>query len=452
MSTLDLYVVTFNCARRPIEPQSFASHLFDARPVESGSLRPAPDILVLCLQELAPISHAFLGGSYLTPYYDRFVHAVRLGAAGIGHGHVSYQNVVTRNVGMTALMLFVRRENVEAITSVETAGVGVGLLEMGNKGAVGVRIGYSTGADDAQSVEMTFVAAHLAPMEYGLERRNQDWMNIVRRLVFVPTKPPAARPDRPNPDSDGEESHLLADPTDRETRATTGIYTPTSHLFVAGDLNYRTSVRKPGPSDYESYPQPTGDARDPKHFSHLLQRDQLRQELKAGRTCHGLQEEPIDFPPSYKYSDGRRARADADDLPMWDWAKHRWPSWCDRVLYLDTPAWMRDTFRSASVKVHGYTVLPLQSTSDHRPVAFSCSLPRAPIPAPTSHTRTADPRVQPPFDLDPAWRERRARARVEEVVVGFLSYLALTWEGNCGLLGGICGVLGSWMIVRWLLT
>ena len=52
-------------------------------------------------------------------------------------------------------------------------GVGVGLAEIGNKGAVGLRFKYN-GA--GTSTELTFVAAHLAAMEWEVKRRIEDWL------------------------------------------------------------------------------------------------------------------------------------------------------------------------------------------------------------------------------------------------------------------------------------
>ncbi|MCJ1364156.1 hypothetical protein MMC16_003265 [Acarospora aff. strigata] len=452
MKFLDLYVVTFNCARELIKPEVFASHLFDARPSIQSNTSPPPDILVLSLQEVAPIAYSFLGGSYLIPYFDRFRHAIELAAISVGDGNTRYRGVVTRNVGMTALMIFVKQNHVEAIEGIETAGVGVGLLEMGNKGAVGVRLRYTTGASDELAVGLTFVAAHLAPMESALRKRNEDWMNVVRRLVFTPTGHVAARQATRSLGEESEEAPLLPGSTDNWKSPASGLYSATSHLILAGDLNYRTSQIKPGPDTHQSYPQPAKDTGDSKHYAHLLKQDQLTQELRAGRTCHGLKEAPISFPPTYKYSDGQRARAETDNLVEWDWAKHRWPSWCDRVLYLDLPTWMQDMSSSVAFNVHGYTALPLLSTSDHRPVALSCSLPLLAIPEPNRESVGDDPRLSPPFPIDPTWRQRRASARRKELIVGILSYLTLTWEGNGVLVATLIGVLGGWMVIRSLLA
>jgi len=277
-------------------------------------------------------------------------------------------------------------------------------------------------------------------------------MNIVRRLVFTPTDQVASRKIARSPSEDSEEEPLLPGITKDHEMHAPGLYSARSHLILAGDLNYRTSKFKPGPVNYESYPQPTQDPSDPKHYSHLLKEDQLIQELKAGRTCHGFKEAPVNFPPTYKYSHKQRARAGQDGEATWDWAKHRWPSWCDRVLYLDIPSWMQDVTPSPKITVHGYTALPVLPTSDHRPVALSCSLPLRAIPPPNGEITDSDPRLSPPAAIDPTWRERRAWARRREIIVGIASYLSLTWEGNGLLLGTLIGAIGGWLVIRSLLA
>ncbi len=401
MSSLNIYVLTFNCGRALIQPKVFAPHLLDATSTN-------PDLLVLCLQEIAPIGYAFLGGSFLSPYFNALRAAVKL-------VHNGYVNVIARNVGLTALMVFAKEDVASNIRWLQTAGVGVGYSEMGNKGAVGARIGYASGEDITQ---MTFVSAHLAPMEDQLERRNEDFRSIVERLVF------ASSPKKPA-NENHEEEPLLPDAD--SGAAHTGIYQPTSHVFFAGDLNYRTSLLSPSPKDVKSFPQPAKDRSDPRHFSHLLADDQLTQQVQKGKTLHGLEEAPIDFLPTYKY----HPQADvADDQGPWKWASHRWPSWCDRIFNSST-----------EIKVHSYQSLPLFGTSDHRPVALSASVPLAPV-------EDAFSGAQIPFSIDSQWSTRRDIARRKEVAFGLLAYLTWTYEGEGLLLASVVGALGGWLVLR----
>ena len=423
-----------------MKPQVFAHHLLGALPKSQ-----TPDVLILSLQEIAPIAYSFLGGSYLTPYFESFHHAIEMAASAMPNGS-RYINIITRNVGMTAIMAFVPNNQASHIRWLESAGVGVGVHEMGNKGAVAIRMGYSRGEE---IIELAAAAGHLAPMEDGLERRNEDWENIVRGLVFTPvTKNAVCIAMKPQDShvSSGEDDPLLPESPDSSTAPTLGLYTPTSHLILAGDLNYRTSQSKPSPADYQLYPQPTADVTDPRHYSNLLKKDQLSRELKAGRTCHSLREAPIEFGPTYKYSDKQQAVAETDDGSTWDWAKHRFPSWCDRILYLDLPSWMKAEDSSVSIRVNTYTALPLMSTSDHRPVALSLSLPAKAIPALTKTAGDDDVRIYPPFLINSQWKQKRAIARRKEIIVGFLALLGLTWEGRMMLLATVVGALGVWFV------
>ena len=452
MALLNALILTFNCGREAVDPEVLARHLSLSLPNVTD-----PEFIVISLQEFTPIAYAFLGGPFTQLYYDKFDEAVKLLA--LSWGQKPYLPLIRKNVGMTALIIFSRQDVTGKVSWLEDAGTGVGLWDMGNKGAVGVRLGYAT---DEGTVELTFVAAHLAPMEDGLERRNQDWKNVVKTLVFCPANKRGSR-DAPS-DGSSEGVRLLSDYDEGEdTRAPSSIYHPTSHVFLAGDLNYRTSRTKPTPQDRSSFPKPV--ARDqPSHFSTLLKSDQLAAEIAAGRTLHGFVEAPIAFPPTYKYSRAQRAVSCAEekqllgaklpeegDAAAFGWAPHRWPSWCDRILYLGFPSAGMSSLPSPRdaewCRVRAYAALPLMASSDHRAVVAVVSVPRTPVPGDTVRG-TEHWRVRPPYEVDPAWWERRRAARRLEVVVGVLAYLLLTWEGNAIALGTVIGAVGGWTAIR----
>ena len=424
MSSLNISAITFNCGREPVNPTIFAEHIsktiFAPQP---------PDLIILSLQEVAPIAYSFLGGSFLTSYFDAFKHAIHLTGKSTA-GHAVYVPLVTRNVGMTAIMGFVREGHATRTRVLSTGGVGVGVQEMGNKGAVGLRLGYETGDG---MVQLTFVAAHLAPMEWSCERRNKDWQDICQGLVFRPiTEAPSRFPPPSSRRADNADEPLLQDQVSRKT---SGLYTAPSHTFLAGDLNYRTSHIGPSLSDHPSFPQPTSNPASSTHYTHLLQKDQLSRELKASRTCHGFKEAPINFPPTYKYSNLARAIVDRNEDEKWLWAKHRWPSWCDRILYLERG--------DVGIKVAKYTALPLMATSDHRAVVAVFE-----VPVRVVGIEDGENGGEAPFEIDPRWAERRAVARRKEIVVGLFAYLALTWEGRGIVAAIVVGALGGWAIVQ----
>jgi hypothetical protein len=438
MANLSLYVLTFNCACSLIDTDAFASQLF------SGLSTPKlPDLLVLSLQEIAPLSYSLIGGSFLVPYFSRFDDAVQKAARKLSAGSNNtsiYTPIVARNVGMVGIMVFAK--DPAAIQDLETGGVGVGAAEMGNKGAVGARFTYHSGG--SSYTELTFVSAHLAAMENEVPRRNEDWKSIVRGLIFS-SAPQEGMPATSLTAASEGLPLLSISPQDAS------IYKSTSHLFLAGDLNYRTSTIKPSPSDHiDSFPQPHHELSSPNHFSSLFKRDQLNQERLAGRTCHGLIEAPVTFPPTYKYDPKEPFLTPDEDLSRWYWAKHRWPSWCDRILYLDIPSWLKSQEPSAHIITHKYTALPLLPTSDHRAVALDVSVPLIPIPKPDAEEESGnpDPRVSPPFGVDPDWKQRRARARLLELVTGFAIYFTMTLEGAGIVLAMLLGAIGAYFAIR----
>merc|ERR1711939_613991 len=124
---------------------------------------------------------------------------------------------------------------------------------------------------DEQEEVLTFVAAHLAAHDSGLERRNSDYRQIVRRLVFPP---------------------------DSLRGVLSQIYS-SSYLFFAGDLNYRINASAPRAL---SRPEIVSFAQD--DVPTLLKHDQLRQEQERGKTLQHLWEPEITFPPTYKYEVG----------------------------------------------------------------------------------------------------------------------------------------------------
>lgn len=452
MADLNTYQVTFNCGRNFIDTAYFAANLFKGLSKPGGP----PDLIVLSLQEVAPISYSFLGGSWLTPHLDRFNIAIDE-AVRSQDWDTHYERVLCSNLGLTGLMLFAQPEVAAKIKWIETGGAGVGLWDMGNKGAVAVRFGYS-GTDSDDEAELTFVSAHLAPMEDACARRNADWAAINQNLVFTPapTVFNTFSQRRPQPSQASPETEPLlssatdSSPTTRPSPNST-LYAPTSHLFLAGDLNYRTSDVPPRPGDSKTFPQPD----DAEHYSKLLSHDQLNRERKAGRTLHHLHEAPITFPPTYKWSSKAQARARAladkhsdggnnkaiqDPGQEGAWAPHRYPSWCDRILYTIPP------FPAAQPKIQTYTSLPLQPTSDHQPVALHVSIPVASL-APMRDGEQ-EPWLRSPFALDSGWKARREAARRREVLVGLAAYLALTWEGEALVFGSLVGVLAGWVVLR----
>lgn len=228
------------------------------------------------------------------------------------------------------------------------------------------------------------------------------------------------------------------------------IFKRGSHLFVAGDLNYRISTTTPPAM-----------ARFPtlKTWQEFLERDQLTQERLGRRTLHGLQEPPIGFPPTYKIKHLSPDKVDEavnhveykmamtvgeeDHFVPWKWASHRWPGWCDRILYLDTPAWVQRQYNTSDdgsssskpvpkVEVVKYASLPTMITSDHAPVYLRAMVPLLPpekLKATPAVEDADDPRAKLPISIDTGAFARRATARRREVLTGMTALFFSTKEG-----------------------
>ncbi|KAJ4419998.1 hypothetical protein N0V85_000749 [Neurospora sp. IMI 360204] len=543
-STIDLFILTFNCAKNLINVAVWAAHLKAALSAQGaagkGNGNALPDLVVFSLQEVAPLAYSFIGPYFLNPYYARYAEALNLAAGQLleadddygtsSHGASGdpYKLVRAKNVGMTAILLFAR--DPAKIQQIEEAECGFGAADMGNKGAVGLRVTWSdvdgnedntiatTTTEEPKTTELTFVATHLAAMEWNLKKRNANWRSIVSGLTFAnprevlpkgefPSESQAARstPDRsgagdtapPVPRGTTQDSSNSADDDDDDgdfdaqpllnttnpdhtsTLQSISIFKPTSHLFLAGDLNYRINTTTPPPlATYPSF-----DPSSANHFSNFLPRDQLTQEREAGRTMHGLSEAPITFGPTYKYdvhpvkgeavneeSVKRGNKVNGVPEVPWRFASHRWPGWCDRVLFLDVPAWVttepepeeaeqRKKKVEVEVEVEAYDSLPVVETSDHRPVFFRAKVPvlgeeemRLPVPAPEDEVVEEewkkDPRASIPVPVDVHAWERRAAARRKEVVVGWTAFFWSTEEGALVLVALLVMGVGSWWLLR----
>lgn len=498
------------------------------------------------LQEVAPLGHAFAGSYFLNPFLLRFGDALTLaatqaegyefggddddedgsegaGAAQAQHGQARSSNgpkkpyhfVHQAHVGMTAVLMYARDPS--AIHNIQVAHCGFGVADMGNKGAVGLRIAYAKkdgdGSSESSPSELTFVATHLAAMEWNVRRRNANWRSIVAGLTFgnpndvlanVSAREAAAALGRGRQGRNHDEAASTPRSAEEEAEAAAAdaagddawlllgqhqheidvrrqlhdlsIFRPDSLLFVAGDLNYRIGDQRP-PADAAF---PTAST-----WPEFFKRDQLTEERLAGRTFHGMSEAPITFPPTYKYdilsaedlaagavpdnSAELRQHAESaspdDTAPIpWKYATHRWPSWCDRVLYLDVPAWIKERPSSAAgsnaaatpeVQVTSYKSLPLMRTSDHQPVYFRAQVPLLGKPqghpeedvavtdsATERDARPVDPRVRLPVAIDTDAWARRARARNRERVAGGGMLLFNTRTGAVVMVTTVVVVVG----------
>jgi len=89
----------------------------------------------------------------------------------------AYREIAYRQLAGLYITVFVKEELLPVLKEVQTSRVGVGVMGMGNKGAVGVRFRISDSS-------FCFVNAHLAAEQHNVARRNQDFHDIMRCLTF----------------------------------------------------------------------------------------------------------------------------------------------------------------------------------------------------------------------------------------------------------------------------
>ncbi|KAJ2895287.1 DNase I-like protein [Zalerion maritima] len=507
-NSVDIAFITFNCAKEFVVPDTFGTHLSKTL-AKTGSTDQLPELLVLSLQEISPLPHAFLGGSYLKLYFDKFATAVDIAASKFNSENrvfhkESYTLVKAANVGMTAVMLFAI--DPLCVENLQVAETSFGTSDMGNKGSVGLRFLYATaseGGDDVSGLvahrretEMTFVAAHFAAMEWNLRVRNQNWRSVMSSLLFdnpesiLPAQTGSsgtsgsveAQPllvgdnSHVNPavERDEVESQLAAlTPADQKRLHNSTIFKPSSHVFIAGDLNYRISEESPESGAKFPSLNPDSEHYHPQFFA---KRDQLTNEMSRGRALHGMQEAPVSFPPTYKYTilpegdqdaspecntdaDGNRDSREPDKV-WWKFAEHRWPSWCDRVLFRDVSAAGQEQGMD-SIRVSAYDAMPVVKTSDHRPVILRVTVPLIEPEKLAGSARVADPNAQPqpapgtnvvdtriklPVAVArDAW-ERRRTARKKEVAVGSTTIGWYSREGPMVVAGTLALVAAAYYI------
>ncbi|TFY62873.1 hypothetical protein EVJ58_g3588 [Rhodofomes roseus] len=144
-----------------------------------------PDLFVLAFQELDLSAEALLY-STKTVREDAWCAAV---FAGLGEKAVLYEKLVSKQLVGMLLLVIVRKRLRESFSDIRSASVGAGIMGMmGNKGATAVRMAYApTSSEEAASTRpstLTFVNSHLAAFDEMVDRRNADFHDICKRLLF----------------------------------------------------------------------------------------------------------------------------------------------------------------------------------------------------------------------------------------------------------------------------
>ncbi|KAI0943540.1 hypothetical protein AcW1_002679 [Taiwanofungus camphoratus] len=144
-----------------------------------------PDLLVLAFQELDLSTEALLY-STKTVREDAWCMAA---FAGLGEKAVLYERLASKQLVGMLLVIIVKKRMKDMFCDVKSASVGAGIMGMmGNKGATAIRLVFtptlSSFASPVKPTVITFVNSHLAAFDEMYEKRNADFHDLSKRLIF----------------------------------------------------------------------------------------------------------------------------------------------------------------------------------------------------------------------------------------------------------------------------
>ncbi|KAJ2922908.1 hypothetical protein H1R20_g14166, partial [Candolleomyces eurysporus] len=236
-----------------------------------------PDVYVLGIQELDLSTEALLY-SLGTAREDAWCRAV---FASLGEKAEKYEKLTSKQLVGMLIVVIVKKTLKECFTDVKTTSAGAGILGvMGNKGATAVRLSFKAPGSTAPTT-FTFVNAHLAAFDEMVDKRNLDFQDLSKRLVFEVTWPS---------EEDQELGYSLPTLTAYESDV----------LFWMGDLNYRIDI--PDLELRRILREDDWDNSD--KFPALLRSDQLTKAQKQGKAFVGFMEHTISYLPTYRFSPG----------------------------------------------------------------------------------------------------------------------------------------------------
>ncbi|OAD08897.1 hypothetical protein MUCCIDRAFT_117152, partial [Mucor lusitanicus CBS 277.49] len=263
-----------------------------------------PDFYVIGLQEMETNTEAYI--RYDPAKENAWVKAI---IDSLKDGGKDYYKVESKQLVTMLMIVIAKKSHRPFISEVTSTYAGVGLMNMmGNKGGISVRLRF-------HDSYLCFVTSHLAAFTDKTEKRNQDFTELSKRLVF---------PQRSDPLTEYFDSFLV----------------------WCGDLNYRVNLNEAVIKNWLRQ----------ERLDILLDYDQLSIERDAGRTFQMFDEGPITFAPTYKYDAGTNQYDTSE--------KRRAPSWTDRIL------WKKDRKGTAeqSLELKSYKDCMEMMMSDHKPV------------------------------------------------------------------------------------
>lgn len=371
------------------------------------------DIYCLALQEVQPLT----GMNAVTTDVERGRKWKEHIEASLGGGDAVYACICARQMVGILLLCFVRDAHEPAVSELMLAVAGTGIMRSGgNKGAVAARFRL-------YDKTLSFVSCHLAAHDHNVERRNQDFHDVIRKAVFVsassevppvapssqapavrsasiesyaPTSPAgnaapvgeAAGGRRAPPLGGQGELPVVGGGADRvggsgggPVQAVASANGAVSPDLRSSSVDVALAATDPGvPSSLSVLDHDVvfwlGDLNyritlpaervleliDARSWATLAEHDQLNIERAGGAVLQGFEEGVLSFAPTYKHEPHGVGYGRSPDETGALVVK-RTPSWCDRVLWRN-----RVSVAPDAVVLHSYCRHEVLA-SDHRPVS-----------------------------------------------------------------------------------
>ncbi|KAG2159338.1 DNase I-like protein [Suillus bovinus] len=291
-----------------------------------------PDLLVIGFQELDLSTEALLYATS-TVKEDAWVEAI---LAGLGERGILYEKLASKQLVGMLIVAIAKKSRLSCFGDIRFSAAGAGIMGiMGNKGATAIRMSYTPLAQGISSspTVLTFVNAHLAAFDEMIERRNFDFHDLSRRLVFDQI----------------DDSNSYANTASETSRTTVGLFESDVLFWMGGWIDLADGDVR----ELLSSSPGTG------NIPLLLKYDQLKTAIASGKAFTEFSEHAITHMPSYRYASNT-----SEDSLGYD--RKRKPAWTDRILHMSAP--------SVPVTQRSYCSHPQITMSDHRPVSADFDL------------------------------------------------------------------------------
>ncbi|RKO98060.1 hypothetical protein CXG81DRAFT_14185 [Caulochytrium protostelioides] len=357
---LDIFVASWNVNNKAAPNLDAWLH----GPVKKRLQGATPDVFILGFQELDTSNQAYYSSTGIRE--DEWTKAAE---ASINQLDAPYVKFASKQLVGMLIMGFVKKSLQPEVSEISVDAVGCGILGMiGNKGGVAIRFRLIDSY-------FCFVNSHLAADTGMVERRNQDFGDVCRRMAFSGLKesqygdytawqrahpwvchtPDVSRFVRSGTGSKAFDQVTFSMADSPQVVSNKWSIWDCDHLVWLGDLNYRLTV----PDSEIRLALSEG------RYGDLLKKDQLNVEKTARHAFVNFWEADISFPPTYKYDVGTN-NFDSSE-------KRRAPAWCDRILSMTNPIHraapdIDDQPASGWNEVLWYDSVPEATVSDHKPV------------------------------------------------------------------------------------